>query len=133
MKCPYCGKDVPEDALFCPYCGHRLVKYVPVEDVEELKKIASMLNEYIPKDWKCSIDKKKRRIMFTLGFKSSFFVGFTKKTNPASASIFILNLEHSLRRAEEELNIKLELNESSIVWNVPTLYYKVLRKEEKKH
>jgi membrane protease subunit (stomatin/prohibitin family) len=22
-KCPSCGRDVPQDALFCPYCGHR--------------------------------------------------------------------------------------------------------------
>lgn len=24
MKCPSCGKDVPEDANYCPYCGTRL-------------------------------------------------------------------------------------------------------------
>lgn len=24
MKCPNCGKDVPEDARYCPYCGGRL-------------------------------------------------------------------------------------------------------------
>jgi len=23
-KCPYCGRDIPDDAQFCPYCGRRL-------------------------------------------------------------------------------------------------------------
>jgi len=23
-KCPYCGRDIPDDAVFCPYCGKRL-------------------------------------------------------------------------------------------------------------
>ncbi len=133
MKCLHCGKEIPEDALFCPYCGRRLVRYVLVEDVEELGKIASSLSKYLPNGWKCGVDKKKRRLSFSPSFKISFYISATRDTSPAYPCLLILHLEYSLRRIEEEFNIKLELNESSITTNVPTLYYKVLRKEEKKH
>lgn len=24
MKCPFCGKDIPDDSVFCPECGKRV-------------------------------------------------------------------------------------------------------------
>jgi uncharacterized membrane protein YvbJ len=30
-KCPFCGQDVPDDAVFCAYCGKPLERKDPVK------------------------------------------------------------------------------------------------------
>jgi len=37
-KCPYCGRDIPDDAQFCPYCGRRLQAPALRAEVEILKQ-----------------------------------------------------------------------------------------------
>lgn len=47
-KCPICHKDVPEDSLFCPYCGASLKE----SSVNETKKDEGKpsLDDYLPHD-----------------------------------------------------------------------------------
>jgi len=33
-KCPYCGREIPDDALYCSYCGRRLQPTDPRVDPE---------------------------------------------------------------------------------------------------
>ena len=67
-KCPFCGKELPLEQMFCPYCVHRL-------DVYENKK-----EEYV--------DKKKTKwpivltgiavlgiVLFITVLKCNFFIG----------------------------------------------------------
>jgi len=136
MKCPNCNRDVPGDARFCPYCGHELhealVNYTLLEDLDKLEMLASTLNKnYLPKEWKCSIDRKKKRLIFSPSFKASFLAGFASRNRAVIVSTLTLALEQALRRAEEELSIKLQLDRmssASYFTYVPILYYKVLIK-----
>ena len=136
MKCPNCKRNVPDDARFCPYCGYKLcelsLNYTLLEDLEKLEMLASTLNKkYLPKEWKCSVDKKKKRLLFSPSFKASFLAGFAKHNRAVIVSTLTLALEQALRRAEEELGIKLQLDgmsSLSYLAHVPILYYKVLIK-----
>lgn len=45
MKCPYCGKEIADDAVFCTYCGHTIEdkekeKKETEEDLKQLKQSA---------------------------------------------------------------------------------------------
>jgi len=37
-KCPYCGRDIPDDALYCPYCGRKLQDPALRAEAEVLKQ-----------------------------------------------------------------------------------------------
>jgi len=49
MKCPKCSSEIPEDSMYCKYCGMRQGKYVTEEfsvaanDV--LKRVQELLHE----------------------------------------------------------------------------------------
>jgi hypothetical protein len=49
MKCPKCGSEIPEDSIYCKFCGIRQGKYVTEEfsvaanDV--LKRVQELLHE----------------------------------------------------------------------------------------
>ena len=129
MKCPRCDKDIPDDALFCPYCGHEVagVPFVPLEDLGELEALASTLKErYLPKEWSCKVDRKNKRLCFALSFKASVLLGLLSRSKPVMVSSLITALDRSLRHAEEDLGLRLALDRASAFLGYPTLYYKVL-------
>ena len=137
MKCPNCLRDVPEDALFCPYCGFRLeFSFIEVNDLGELEKIASTLNRrFLPGDWKCIVDVKKRRLLFAPNPKAIFLAGFAKRSRATIITTLTLALDEALRHAEEELGIKLQLVEMSKIsylTRIPYLYYKVFTKQKER-
>lgn len=35
MKCKYCGKKIPDDASFCPFCGKRTETHLRAEDIDD--------------------------------------------------------------------------------------------------
>jgi RNA polymerase subunit RPABC4/transcription elongation factor Spt4 len=42
MFCSKCGREIPDDARFCSYCGCEVYsgeEWVPLEDLEELKLV----------------------------------------------------------------------------------------------
>lgn len=138
MRCPNCKRDIPDNAKFCPYCGYRLevlFNYTVLDDLKELESLASMLNKnYLPKEWRCGIDKKKKRLIFSPSFKASFLAGLIKRNRAVVISALTLALEEALKRAEEELNVKLQLDgmsAASYFAHIPILYYKVLVKQHK--
>ncbi|OYT56589.1 MAG: hypothetical protein B6U76_03295 [Desulfurococcales archaeon ex4484_217_2] len=134
MRCPNCQKGVPEDALFCPYCGFKLqFRLVKMSDLNKLRKIATILNtRFLPAEWKCIVDEKKKRLLFAPSAKAIFLAGF-KRSRAAVVSTLILALDTALKRAEEELDIKLQLVEMSKIsyfTYIPYLYYEVLIKSK---
>ena len=38
MYCKYCGKEIAEDAKFCPFCGNRRFKKVPPKRSKKAEK-----------------------------------------------------------------------------------------------
>ena len=48
MKCNKCGKEIENNATFCPYCGEKVEVEVNYEVVEEKKNEEEMVNPTIP-------------------------------------------------------------------------------------
>ena len=44
MQCPDCGRDVADDAAFCPYCGKKLVAMPAVQPTASNPKSADPLH-----------------------------------------------------------------------------------------
>lgn len=42
-KCPFCGKELPVDEFFCPYCVHRLDEEAAVKEDVPHKSIDGLL------------------------------------------------------------------------------------------
>ena len=38
MICRYCGKNIPDEASFCPFCGKRTESHLRVEDIESAEE-----------------------------------------------------------------------------------------------
>ena len=38
MNCRYCGKEIPNDAAFCPFCGKRTESHLRQEDRDKEKE-----------------------------------------------------------------------------------------------
>jgi len=98
-----------------------------LEGIEELESLGSTLEErYLPKEWKCVVDKKKKRLCFRLTFKTSFMLGFISRVRrPVVTSMLIAALERALRHAEEDLGVRFVLDKAYSFLGHPTLYYKV--------
>ena len=47
MKCNKCGREIEDNATFCPYCGEKVEMEISSEVVEE-KKEEEMINPIIP-------------------------------------------------------------------------------------
>ena len=130
VSCPQCGREVPGDARFCPYCGYRLSapsEYMPLEGIEELESLVSTLKErYLPKEWKCVVDKKKKRLCFRLTFKTLLMLGLISDVRrPVATSMLITALEQALRHAEEDIGVRFVLDKAYSFLGHPTLYYRV--------
>ena len=53
MQCPYCGRDIPDDARWCPYCGGEQTP--PEDDLQNENPPAgriSRMHPAPPDDWK---------------------------------------------------------------------------------
>jgi len=45
-KCPYCGRDIPDDAVFCPYCSRRLQAPASGVDRAEIELLKLRIDRY---------------------------------------------------------------------------------------
>ena len=137
MECPSCGRQIPDDALFCPYCGHEVAgpSFAPLEDPEELKAVASTLKEkYLPEDWSCQVDEKRRRLCFGLSTKAAILIGLSRRSKYTMISTLITALDNTLRHAEEDLGLRFVLEKTRSFLGYPRLCYKVLaRRGPKAH
>ncbi len=104
----------------------------PIEDTERLAQIAVALKGYIPADYKCSVDRKKKRLYFQGTFKAGFLSGFMRQSkyvgNAPYVSAVTTALSEGLRRAEEELRVKFRsegIAAVSFVSGIPILHYRV--------
>lgn len=135
-SCPACGRKVPEDARFCPYCGYKLCledeEFVVIEDVKELESIVKELQNYLPAEWSCKVDKKRRRLKFEISLTGSFLAFSIPQRVRGFLSLEMLaRLEEALKVFEHEVGVKLVKDEITPSWTIvgfpPTLYYKVYR------
>jgi len=128
LRCPSCGRQIPDDALFCPYCGHEVAgpSFAPLEDPEELKALALTLKEkYLPGDWKCWVDEKNGKLCFGLSFKTALLVRVLKWGRWAMTSTLITALDSALRHAEEDLGLRFVLVRAHAPLGHLRLCYKV--------
>ena len=63
MQCPYCGRDIPDDARWCPYCGGEQTppeddlqnEILPPEDQQDASAPPDDGNgEHFPSGWQDS-------------------------------------------------------------------------------
>jgi len=100
---------------------------MPLEGIEELESLVSTLKErYLPKEWKCVVDKKKKRLCFRLTFKTLLMLGLISRVSrPVATSMLITALEQALRHAEEDIGVRFVLDKAYSFLGHPTLYYRV--------
>jgi len=138
VVCSKCGKTIPYDARYCPYCGSKIsegkatkgadVCWVAVESVEELKRVAVALNErFLPREWRCSVDEKRKKLVISVTAKVEFLMGLLRRSRrfPHYVSELMFTLESSLRSAEECLGVKFVMEGKPLISQImgATCYY----------
>lgn len=107
-------------------------EYVAIEDVKELESIARELQNYLPAEWSCKVDKKRKRLKFEISLAGSFLAfSISWRVRGFLSLEMLARLEEALKVVEHEVGIKLVKDETTPSWTIggfpPTLYYKVYR------
>ena len=107
-------------------------EFVVIEDVKELESIVKELQNYLPAEWSCKVDKKRKRLKFEISLAGSFLAFSIPQRVRGFLSLEMLaRLEEALKVFEHEVGVKLVKDEITPSWTIvgfpPTLYYKVYR------
>ena len=47
MFCPNCGKEIPDDSKFCPYCGYQIAKVKGEDRVQTIELTSKRLKKQL--------------------------------------------------------------------------------------
>lgn len=137
MNCAKCGKSFQDDAVFCPYCGKKLV-ILPRKNTKRANGLGSVYYNNERKTWTAQIvtgrtvtsDKKVRFTYKRLSFKSKTDalkavqdMDAAKNEHPAfTVSYYYTTFENgklSTLSREKQTAYKIVYNRLKSLWNTP--------------
>lgn len=118
MYCAYCGKEIPNESIFCRHCGKKQDNFSSSNRDELPKKLVSQPSSSIQQQSTALEDKKNYKGVETLIFIVAFFIMILFKFGPEIKDAFYeaTPRENPVHIAAKSLISDQVVSPSSITW-----------------